>query len=185
MNASTLNFYKANWWMYLVAGISTLLLGVVTVVNPTVTALSLSFFFGLFLLITGVVDILTALSSSRTKKLWILELVFGGLAALIGVYMLQRPGLALTTFVVYVALSLIVRSAIHLVEFFDSQYDAVYRTWHAIAAAVSALAAVFVWRYPVKGTLAFVWIIGVFAIINGPLLIAFALEAKNGFGQKK
>lgn len=185
MDTASVNFYKNNWWMYLVAGLTTLFLGVVTVVNPAVTALSLSFFFGLFLLITGVVDVITALSSSKTKKLWFLELAFGSVVALIGVYMLQRPGLVLTTFVVYVALSLLVRAVLHLIEFFDSDYDALYRTWQAIAAVVSALAAVFVWRYPVKGTLAFVWIIGVFAIINGPLLVAFALEAKNGFGQKK
>lgn len=185
MDAVSVKFYKANWWMYLVSGIATLVLGLVTVINPAVTAVTLAFFFGLFLLITGVIDVVTALVSAGAKKLWFLELALGGVVALLGIYLLQRPGLALATFVVYVALALIVRSIIHVVEVFDSNYDAIYRTWQAIAAAVSALAAVFVWRYPVKGTLAFVWVIGVFAVINGPLLIAFALEAKNGFKKSK
>ncbi len=181
----TAEYYQRNWWMYLVGGIATLLVGLVTVINPAVTALSLSFFFGLFLLITGVLDVVISLSSVKTKKLWFLELAFGGLLAVLGIYLLQRPGLALATFVVYAALALLIRAVLHLIEAFDSSYDAVYRTWQVIAAVVAALASVFVWRYPVKGTLAFVWVIGVFAIKNGPLMIAFALEAKNNFGAKK
>lgn len=178
-------FYKRNWWMYLVSGIVTLLFGVVTVLNPAVTLLNLTFFFGLFLVITGVIDMISALTSVRTKSLWFLNLAFGAIVALVGVYLLQRPGIAVGTFVLYAAVSLLVRGIIHAVEAFDSEYDAVYRVWQIIAAIVSVMAATFVWRYPVSGTLAFVWILGVYAIFTGPLMIAFAVEAKNGFPKKK
>lgn len=185
MDAAVENNYKQNWWMYLVSGIITLLFGLVTVINPAVTFLSLSFFFGLFLLLTGGIEMVTALTSIRTKSLWFLSLGFGAILAVFGVYIIQRPGLSLATFVVYAALSLLVKGVIHLVEAFDSSYDGVYRVWQVIAAVVSVLAATFVWRYPVKGTLAFVWVLGLFALVNGPLMIAFALEAKNGFKPKK
>jgi uncharacterized membrane protein HdeD (DUF308 family) len=175
------NFYKQNWWMYLVGGLATLLFGIIAVMHPALTFISLAFFFGLYLLIVGVVDIITALSGCKAKKSWIFGLIFGGLQALIGIYLIQRPGLAFATFIIFVALSLLIRGVAHFIEFFDSSYDAVYRTWQAIAGVVSILASIIVWRYPVQGTLAFVWVIGVFAIINGPLMIAFALEAKRGF----
>ncbi len=177
--------YKKNWWVYLTGGIVTLLLGLVTVINPAVTFLSLSFFFGLFLLIIGVLDMINALTSVHAKSLWFLHLLLGALLSVFGIYLLQRPGIALATFVVYVALALLVKAVAHLVEAFDSSYDGVYRVWQVIAAVVAALAAVVIWRYPVQGTLAFVWVIGVFALIDGPLMIAFALEAKNGFVKKK
>lgn len=185
MDAAVRDNYKQNWWMYLVSGIVTVLFGLVTVINPAVSFLSLSFFFGLFLVLTGGIEMVTALTSVRTKSLWFLELAFGAITAIFGVYILGRPQLSLATFVVYASLALLVRGVIHLVEAFDSSYDNVYRTWQVIAAVVSVLAATFVWRYPVKGTLAFVWVLGVFALINGPLMIAFALEAKNGFVAKK
>lgn len=185
MDAAVTQNYKQNWWMYLVSGIVTLLFGLVTVINPAVTFLTLSFFFGLFLVVTGAVEMVTALTSVKTKSLWFLTLALGAVTTVFGVYILQRPKLSLATFVVYAALSLLVRAVIHLVEAFDSSYDAVYRTWQVVAAVVAALASVFVWRYPVKGTLAFVWVLGLFALVNGPLMIAFALEAKNGFAAKK
>lgn len=185
MDAAVAQNYKQNWWMYLVSGIATLLFGIVTVINPALTFLSLSFFFGLFLVITGSVDMVSALTSIRTKSLWFLQLAFGGLVTVFGVYILQRPKLSLATFVVYAALALLVRAVIHLVEAFDSKYDAMYRTLQVLAAIVAALASVFIWRYPVKGTLAFVWVLGIFALVNGPLMIAFAIEAKNGFSKKK
>ncbi len=180
MDAAVTNSYKQNWWMYLVSGIVTLLFGFVTIMNPALTFLSLSFFFGLFLVMIGVVDFVGALTS-RSRSLWWLQMVLGALVTLFGVYIIQRPGLSLATFVVYVALSLLVKAVQHAVEAFESGLSGTHRTLLAMASVVSALAAVFVWRYPVKGTLAFVWILGVFALVNGPLMIAFAIDAKNGF----
>lgn len=185
MEAAVVAQYKRNWWMYLVGGIVTLLFGVFTVVNPAITFLWLSFFFGLYLLITGTVDMVSALTSVKTKSLWFLQLAFGAVIAVFGVYILQRPKLSLATFVAFAAIALLVRAVVHLVEALDSSYDAMYRTWQIIAGVVAAIAAVVVWRYPIQGTLAFVWVLGVFALIDGPLMIAFALEAKNGFAKKK
>lgn len=182
---ANVSFYKNNWWMFLIEGIVTLLFGLVTVINPAQTFLTLSFFFGLFILVHGVVDIVIGLSGGRQRRSWIFSLVFGALQAVFGIYLLQRPGLSLATFVVFVALALLVRALAHAVEVFDSSYDAMVRTWQAIAAVVSGVASVMIWRYPVRGTLAFVWVLGVFAIINGPLMIAFSLEARNGFEAKK
>ena len=124
MDAAVENNYKQNWWMYLVSGIITLLFGLVTVINPAVTFLSLSFFFGLFLLLTGGIEMVTALTSIRTKSLWFLSLGFGAILAVFGVYIIQRPGLSLATFVVYAALSLLVKGVIHLVEAFDKKHFA-------------------------------------------------------------
>jgi uncharacterized membrane protein HdeD (DUF308 family) len=174
-------FYKNNWWMYMVGGLATLLLGIVAVVNPAQTFLTIAFFLGLYLVVAGIIDIIMSLSAARTKQFWIFGLILGAIQALIGIYILQRPGMAFNTFILFVALGLLVRGVVHAVESFDSKYDAVFRVWHVIAAVVSVLASVVIWRYPVQGTLAFDWVIGVFAIINGPLMIAFSLEAKKGF----
>jgi uncharacterized membrane protein HdeD (DUF308 family) len=176
-----IEIYKNNWWMFLIGGIVTLLFGIVTIINPGQTLLSLSFFFGLYLLIRGVLEIVISLVSSKQKKLWFVNIVLGALEAGIGIYLLQRPLLVLKSFVVFVALALLIRGVIHFIEALDSKYPATFRTWQIIAAVASVLAATLVWRYPVQGTLAFVWVIGVYAIITGPLMIAFALEARDGF----
>jgi uncharacterized membrane protein HdeD (DUF308 family) len=182
---SEVEFYKKNWWMYLVSGLVTLAFGFVTVVNPAQTLLTLGFFFGLYLLVNGVIDMIVGISSGRSRDTWLLSLIFGALQALIGVYILQRPGLSLATFVMFAAFGLVVRGAEHAVEAFDASYDAVYRTWQVIAAVASVFTATLIWRYPVTGTLAFVWVLGAYALITGPLMIAFAMEAKNGFAVAK
>jgi uncharacterized membrane protein HdeD (DUF308 family) len=132
----------------------------------------------------GVVNIVLSLSSSRVQSGWVFGMLLGALQALLGVYLLQRPGITLVTFVTFVALSLMVRGVMHFVEAFNGSYDAVYRTWQIIAGFVALVASLAIWRYPVKGTLAFVWILGGFALVNGALQIAFALEARNGFSKK-
>lgn len=181
MDQQSVAFYKDNWWMYLILGLATLMFGFVAIINPAQTFLTLVFFFGLLLLINGVITIIIGLTSGRVRRSWIVSLLLGALEAGIGIYLLQRPQLALATFVIYAAIALMVNGIVHLVEAFDAQYDGVFRVWQVIASVVSFLAAIVIWRYPVQGTLAFVWVLGVYAIINGPLMIAFSLEAKKGF----
>ena len=85
-----IEIYKNNWWMFLIGGIVTLLFGIVTIINPGQTLLSLSFFFGLYLLIRGVLEIIISLVSSKQKKLWIVNIVLGALEAGIGIVFIRR-----------------------------------------------------------------------------------------------
>jgi len=180
-----IELYKKDWWMFFVGGLITLLFGIVAVVNPAQTTASLGFFFGVYLLVGGAIEVVQSLTSAKAKSLWLLHLILGSLQVLIGIYILQRPLLALKTLIAFIALALLLRAVIHFVEVFDSAYDAVYRTWQGVAAVISLMACIVIWRYPIQGTLAFVWVLGVFALINGPILIAFSLEAKNGFSKSK
>jgi len=44
---------------------------------------------------------------------------------------------------------------------------------------VSLIAGIVVLRQPVAGGIAFVWVLGLYALISGPLMIALASEARR------
>jgi uncharacterized membrane protein HdeD (DUF308 family) len=41
------------------------------------------------------------------------------------------------------------------------------------------VAGVWIWRYPIQGTLAFVWVLGIYAIVAGTLMIAIGGETRD------
>lgn len=168
-----------NWWLLLIKGIVGILFGLVAVTQPAITLVSLSFFFALFLVIGGTVDLVTSIMTRESDELWWLKLLVGLFELGVGVYLFQRPGLALASFVVFVALFLIVRGVIDLVVAFDKSLDGGQKALLAVAGALGLLAGIVVWRYPIQGSLAFVWVLGLYALITGPLWIILAFDAKN------
>lgn len=173
-------FYQKNWWLYLIQGIVTLLFGIVAVFEPTQVFAVLGFYFGLFLIFAGLADVVLGIAGAGKREAWWLTLLLGLLELGIGVYLFRRPGLSLATFIVFVAVSLLVRGIIALVEAFDRNLDSANKALYAISGVAGILASIIVWRYPIKGTLAFVWVLGLYALIVGPITIAFAFKAKHG-----
>ena len=81
-----------HWWMVLLWGLTGVVFGVLTVINPAITALVLTIYIGVWALITGVVEIVAALRLRKEiEGEWLL--VLGGLiSVLFGSFVLAQPG---------------------------------------------------------------------------------------------
>lgn len=81
-----------HWWMVLLWGLTGVVFGVLTVINPAITALVLTIYIGVWALITGVVEIVAALRLRKEiEGEWLL--VLGGLiSVLFGAFVLAQPG---------------------------------------------------------------------------------------------
>ena len=81
-----------HWWMVLLWGLTGVVFGVLTIINPAITALVLTIYIGVWALITGVVEIVAALRLRKEiEGEWLL--VLGGLiSVLFGAFVLAQPG---------------------------------------------------------------------------------------------
>lgn len=186
-------YASTNWWTLTVRGIAAILFGVAAVFWPGMTLVTLVYLFGAFILVYGVVDIIHGLTNIGRGGLgWILTLLLGFLEIGVGVYLIRHVTLAFTTLVLLIGFMLIVRGVFEVVLAFMGDQPATSRTLLLIGGAVAVLAGIIVLRQPVAGGVAFVWVLGVFALVSGPMLIALSIDAKhalnelqNGNGRKK
>lgn len=185
--------YLSNyWWVLTIRGIAAILFGVAAVFWPGLTLVTLVYLFSAFILVYGIVDIVHGLTSITKGGMgWILTLLLGFLEVGVGVYMLRHTTLTFATLVLLIGFMLIIRGVFEVVSAFMGDQAATSRTLLIIGGAVSALAGIIVLRQPVAGGVAFVWVLGVFALITGPMLIAMSIDAKhelqsltNGNGRK-
>jgi len=81
-----------HWWVVLLWGLTGVVVGVLTVVNPAITALVLTIYIGVWALMTGVLQIVAALRLRKEiEGEWLL--VLGGLlSVLFGIFVLMQPG---------------------------------------------------------------------------------------------
>jgi uncharacterized membrane protein HdeD (DUF308 family) len=81
-----------HWWVILLWGLTGVVVGVLTVINPAVTALVLTLYIGVWALITGVMEIIAAIRLRKEiEGEWLL--VLGGVISLLfGAFVLAQPG---------------------------------------------------------------------------------------------
>lgn len=79
-----------NWWILLIQGILTVLLGVLLLVNPPATLSAIALVLGIFWLVGGVMDIIGAFTG-RSNRHWFWQILGGALGVIAGLLLIFNP----------------------------------------------------------------------------------------------
>jgi hypothetical protein len=164
-------------------GVLAILFGIAAVFWPGLTVVTLLYLFATFLLISGLVGLVMGVVHIGTPGTSVLTkvmvLLLGMLQIGVGVYLLRHPHVTFATFILLIGFSLIVRGVFEVVEGLFEEGPSVYRVIMVIVGLLAVLAGIVVLFQPHVASVAFVWIIGIYALISGPLLIAAAMDTRN------
>lgn len=115
-------------------------------------------------------------------------LLFGILQVGVGIYLLRHPTVSFATLVLLIGFTLIIRGVFDIVSGLFDEGSSMYKAVMIIGGILAGLAGILVLFQPAKAGVAFVWILGVYALIVGPLTIALAMDvnktAKLASGKK-
>lgn len=160
--------------------ILTILFGAAAVFWPDLTIRTFVFLFSAFILLNGILDLVTGvhklIHGTQAILTRMLTLLFGALEVGVGVYLLRHTYVRLSVFLLLIGFSLLIRGIFEIVEALFDDGSTTNRVLWIIIGLLTAIAGVAVLFQPVKGGIAFVWILGFYALITGPLLLAIALE---------
>lgn len=179
MKATEKDFLAQNWWVWTMRGIAAILFGIAAVFWPGLTLVTLVYLFSAYVLVTGIFELVNGIMGIGKNSTWIFDMLFGLIALVAGIYLVRHPFLSFATFILILGFTLIARSLVQAVTAFTSAHSATERTLLILSSAVSALAGIVVLFQPVAGGVAFVWILGVVALVEGPILIALSMDAKK------
>lgn len=108
-----------HWWVMLIQGISTVMIGWFLLKNPLATTLTIVVLLGLYWLIAGIVEVVASLFDIGNKgSKWGLQMVGGMVGIIVGIFVLNNPiltGIVTPIFLMYmVAFSFIINGVIHM-----------------------------------------------------------------------
>jgi uncharacterized membrane protein HdeD (DUF308 family) len=179
MNAVEQQFATDFWWVLTVRGVLAILFGIAAVFWPGITILTLLYLFSAYVLVGGIVDIVQGISGVGKGGMWFLTLILGFLEMGVGVYLLRHPGVSFATFILLIGFTLIFRGVFEVIGAFGDHFMASHRAMLIIGGVLSALAGILMLFQPAAAGVAFVWIVGLYALITGPILIALSLDLKK------
>lgn len=168
------------WGLAIGQGVLAILFGVVALFWPGLTVALLIVLFSVFVLVWGVVGVIVGLSTIGSNKFWWLELVFSVLAVGLAVYLLRNPVAAAAAFVFFIGVTFLVRGLVDLLEgLFDTGRKGDSRLFNILAGVVGVLAGIITLLHPLSAGVAVVWVVGLYAVLYGALVIGFAFRSQK------
>jgi len=168
------------WGLGIAFGVVSILFGILALFWPGLTVGLFILLFGVFVLVWGIIGIIASIATISTDKFWWVELIFSLLAIGLAVYLLRNPEDAAKIFIFLVGLTFLVRGVVDILQglFNGGGSTGGQRVLGVILGVLGILAGIITLTYPVSAGLVVVWIVGLYAVLYGALLIAFAFRAK-------
>lgn len=167
------------WWLWLLQGVAAIFFGIVAIFWPGLTLVTLVYLFSAFVLAWGIVEVIHGFLSIRRRDTWWLTLLFGLIGLGAGIYLVRHPQVSFTALVVIIGLVLIGRGLLDLIGAVLERRSASQRTLTLIIGAAALIAGIVLLFQPEAGGVAFVWILGLYALVFGALTTALAIEARD------
>ncbi|MEO8073843.1 MAG: HdeD family acid-resistance protein [Acidobacteriota bacterium] len=151
-----------------------MLFGILAFLLPGLTLVTLILIFGAYALVDGVA---TLWIGGRTRA-WSLVLM-GILGVLIGIYTFVFPGITVISLLNLIAAWAIVRGIFEIIATVRLRKEISNEWWLILSGIVSIIFGLALVANPGAGALAMVWMVGIYAVIFGILIIILAFNMRG------
>ena len=167
-----------NWWMLLLRGVAAIIFGVLAFAWPGMTLLTLIMFYGAFALIDGVLAVVAAITGGAPAPRWWLAIV-GLLGIATGLLVLMMPGLTALVLLYFIAGWAIATGVFQIIGAIRLRKEIDDEWYLILSGVISVLFGIGVMMAPGAGALALLWVIGIYAVVMGVILVALAFRLKK------
>jgi uncharacterized membrane protein HdeD (DUF308 family) len=167
-----------HWWILLLRGALALILGILAITLPGVTAVALALLFGFYALIDGILAIAASLRMSHSGKPWGWLLVEGIAGVIFGIGALVFPGISLLVLVVLIAAWALVTGITAITTAWQLRKMIAGEWFWVLSGALSIVFAVWVALEPAAGIFALAYLFAFYALLTGVTFIGLALRLR-------
>ena len=168
-----------NWWLFTLRGVLGIIFGILALIFPGPTILSLVLLFSAYMLVDGIFGIISAVRAIRRKEdRWGLLIFEGLLDIATGVVAFLWPGLTVVAFVWLIAAWAIVSGGLMTAAGFRLNIEH-GRWWLVLGGLLSLAYGVLLIITPLIGAVVLTWWLGAYALVFGVALVIFSLKLRS------
>jgi len=166
-----------NWWTLLLRGIAAVLFGLAALLWPGLTLFVLIIFFGAYVLVDGIFALVAGIRGSRDRR-WVL-LAEGALGILAGLISFFWPGITALALLYVIAFWAIFTGVLEVVMAISLRREIENEWLMVLSGVLSVLFGLILAVLPGVGLLSLVWLIGIYTLVFGIVLIVLGFRARG------
>jgi uncharacterized membrane protein HdeD (DUF308 family) len=165
-------------WGLALRGIAAIIFGLLVWTWPGMVLHVLVVMFGIFAITGGVFAILAGVRATTSRNRWLL-IAEGVLSVLAGIVALGWPAITAVALLFLIALWAIVTGVVEIIGAFRTGGAGAIEWLLILSGVISIIFGILLFVWPHLGLLALVWLIGIYAVIYGVMMLirAFSGEA--------
>ncbi len=168
----------AAWQALLLAGVVALVLGVLVLVWPGASLVAAGVLFGLYLLVSGVLQLVAAFGTHATAALHVMAFISGALSILLGLFCFRGATQSILLLALWIGIGWLFRGITQAVAA-ASDPAMPARGWQGFLGAVSAVAGVVLIVSPLESVAVLTLLGGIWLIAVGAAEIVTALQVRS------
>jgi uncharacterized membrane protein HdeD (DUF308 family) len=168
------------WWMTLLRGLFWILFGIVLLVLPGISLLSLTLALGAVMFADGILNVANAFSGRKLHDDWWVLLLVGLTGIGVGALTFYSPQVTALALVFYVAIWAIATGLLEIVAAIRLRKQIEREIWLGLAGIASVVFGALLVARPAAGALTLLWLIAAYAIAFGVVLLLLAFKVRGG-----
>lgn len=165
--------------LVLIRGIFFLLLGIFALCWPGITFGILIILFGLYMMVDGIVHIITSISVIKQDKDWWVTLLRGIFGLLLGVITLMAPVATAIVLTWYIAAWLLMVGILEIIVAIRLRKKIQGEGWYIFNGIIALIAAIVLMIHPLSSAVTLTFMAGVFGIVMGVYLIGIYIRLRR------
>ena len=168
-----------NWWALALRGVAAMLFGLLALFMPAFTVVWLVLLFGAYVFVDGVFSIIAGIRAAERHERWWPFALEGLASVVLGVLAFVMPAATALVLLYFVSAWAIVTGAIRIGAAIRLRRQ-IRGEWLLILnGALSILLGIVIVVKPAAGLLTLMWVLGVYAVLFGGVLVGLALRLRR------
>ena len=166
------------WWLLLFGGIISLGVGIMALVWPGKTIVVVAILFAIYLIISGIFEIVRSFASGLTGGTRVLLLITGVLSIILGVFAIRSALNAAELLAIFIGIAFLFRGFGSLFLGFDSKEG---RGWNIFFGIIMLIGGVVILVQPLISVVTLAWVVGIWLIVIGiyEIIAAFIVRSRT------
>lgn len=173
------------WWTLVVRGMLGTVFGILALIWPGITLATLVIFFGAYILVDGIFSIVGAIGGWGSRDDHWLLLLEGLLGVGIGILTFRAPQITAIVLLMFIAAWALATGVLEIVAAIRLRKEIKGELWLILSGMVSIVFALLLMIFPAAGALSLLWLISIYAIVFGVMLIVGGLKLRWLRSQRK
>ena len=166
----------ASWGLVAAMGVVSILIGIIAIVAPGITIVTVAIFFAVWLFISGIVSVVQSFTRDGDTGMRVLHALIGVLSVIVGFSLLRTPFQSVEVVIFVLGVFWVAQGIVGFIGAFSRKQG---RNWALFTGLLGIIAGIIILQYPISSAVTLALIGGIWLVILGIMQLVGAWQLRS------